>query len=115
MTASDVDRLLRDEDLAEILNCSTSTVWRRVADGTISPPLKIGGMSRWPASEAAAVIERANARRLQTRTHNFQLALAACIAGTRPVIDGHSPAATPPGGRCRKNEKSPERVTGPFL
>ena len=50
MTASDVDPLLRDEDLAEILNCSKSTVWRRVADGTISPPLKIGGMSRWPAS-----------------------------------------------------------------
>ena len=64
MTAFDFERLLRDEDFAEILNCSTSTVWRRVADGIISPPLKIGGMSRWPASEAAAVIERAKAERV---------------------------------------------------
>lgn len=57
------EKLLRDEDLAHILNCSVSTVWRRVGDGTISRPLKIGGMSRWPPSEVAVIIERARQER----------------------------------------------------
>jgi len=63
MTAIEIEPLLRDEDLANILNCSVSTVWRRVADGTISRPIKIGSMSRWLPSEAAEVIKRAKAQR----------------------------------------------------
>lgn len=43
--------------------CSKSTFWRRVADGTIPRPLKIGGMSRWPQSEISNVIERAIVQR----------------------------------------------------
>lgn len=63
MVAFELEPLLRDEDLARVLNCSVSTVWRRVADGTISRPIKIGNMSRWPPGEAIAVIERAKAKR----------------------------------------------------
>lgn len=57
------DRLIRDLDEAKILGCSRATFWRRVKDGTIPKPTRIGGMTRWPASEIQAVIERAKARR----------------------------------------------------
>ncbi len=46
-----------------MLGCSRATFWRRVNDGTVSQPVRIGGMSRWPVSEIIAVIERAKAQR----------------------------------------------------
>ena len=63
MASNQVDPLFRDGDAAELLGCSKATFWRRVADGTIPRPLKIGGMSRWPASEIVAVIEAAKDQR----------------------------------------------------
>src|SRR6056297_2831732 len=53
-----VERLLRDSDGAAILACSKATWWRRVADGTLPQPIRIGGMSRWKLSEVFAAIER---------------------------------------------------------
>lgn len=58
-----VDPLLRDREGAQMLGVSVPTFWRRVADGTISPPIKLGRLSRWPQSEILAVIERAKAAR----------------------------------------------------
>ena len=63
MDAALLDPLIRDGDAAELLGCSKATFWRRVADGTIPRPVKIGGMSRWPQSEIVAVIEGAKAKR----------------------------------------------------
>jgi len=63
MAAGNIEPLIRDADAARMLCCSKATFWRRVADGTIPRPIKIGGMSRWPQSEIAAVIEQAKARR----------------------------------------------------
>jgi predicted DNA-binding transcriptional regulator AlpA len=57
------DPLIRDGDAAGMLGCSKATFWRRVADGTIPRPVKIGGMSRWPKSEIDAVIDWAKAQR----------------------------------------------------
>lgn len=57
------EKLIRDGDAALMLGCSKATFWRRVADGTIPKPVKIGGMSRWPQSEIVRVIESAKARR----------------------------------------------------
>jgi len=57
------DPLLNDREGAEYLHISVPTFWRRVADGTIPRPLKLGGLSRWPQSEIAVVIEQAKARR----------------------------------------------------
>ena len=55
--------MLSDIEGAEVMGSSRSSFRRRVADGTIPPPIKIGGLSRWPLSELLAVIERAkNAR-----------------------------------------------------
>ena len=58
------DPLLKDKEAAALLEVSHATFWRRVADGTVPRPIKIGAMSRWPRSEILAVIERAKAARI---------------------------------------------------
>jgi predicted DNA-binding transcriptional regulator AlpA len=54
-----IDPLLKDHEGAAELGISVPSFWRRVADGTITKPIKLGGLSRWPRSEIMAVIERA--------------------------------------------------------
>ena len=58
-----VDPLLNVHETAALLGISVPSVWRRVADGTIEHPIKLGRLSRWPQSEILAVIEDAKARR----------------------------------------------------
>jgi predicted DNA-binding transcriptional regulator AlpA len=58
-----VDPLIRVVEGAALLDCSKATFWRRVADGTIPPPIKIGGMSRWRRSDIEAVIAKAEIAR----------------------------------------------------
>lgn len=53
------DPLIRDVQGAALLGCSKATFWRRVADKTLPPPIKIGGMSRWRLSEIEAAINAA--------------------------------------------------------
>jgi predicted DNA-binding transcriptional regulator AlpA len=65
-SATPVDLLLKDREGAALLGMSVPTFWRRVADGTIPKPIKLGGLSRWPQSEIEAVIERAKAAREQS-------------------------------------------------
>ncbi|WP_370301404.1 helix-turn-helix transcriptional regulator [Pseudooceanicola sp.] len=60
------DPLIRDADGAFMMGCSKATFWRRVADGTVPPAIKIGGMSRWRLSDIEAVISKAEAEREQT-------------------------------------------------
>lgn len=69
-----VDLLIKDGEAAGMLGCSKATFWRRVADGTIPRPVKIGGMSRWPQSEIVSVIERAIAQRDKGSIANHQKA-----------------------------------------
>lgn len=57
------DPLLTAREGAKILQVSIPTFWRRVADGTVPPPVKIGALSRWPASEITQVIQVAKDRR----------------------------------------------------
>lgn len=63
---SGVDPLLRDREAAQILGMAVPTFWRRVADGTVPKPIKLGHLSRWPKSEILEVIERAKAARKGT-------------------------------------------------
>lgn len=58
------DPLLTVRESAQVLQISVPTFWRRVADGTVPKPVKLGGLSRWPESEILAVIETAKARRM---------------------------------------------------
>lgn len=63
MDSTAIDPLLTDKESAKLLTVSVPTFHRRVADGTVRRPLKIGGLSRWPKSEILAVIESAKAAR----------------------------------------------------
>ncbi len=56
-------RLLSDKELANIIGCSRATVWRRVADGTLPQPLKIGNLTRWVDGEVYDSFEQAMADR----------------------------------------------------
>ena len=64
------DPLLTDREAAAVLAMSVATFWRRVADGTIPKPLKLGGLSRWPHSEILAVVADAKARRDGSDNHD---------------------------------------------
>lgn len=54
------DSLIRDRDVADMLGCAKSTVWRHAATGIIPKPVKIGGMSRWRKSGIVAMINEAS-------------------------------------------------------
>ena len=55
--------LLSDNTGAALLGISRATWWRRVNDGTLPRPLKIGGATRWRRDELLAAIEKAAAVR----------------------------------------------------
>lgn len=57
------DPLIRDTDGAFILGCSKATFWRRVADGIVPQPIRIGRTSRWLRSEIEAVVATAASKR----------------------------------------------------
>jgi predicted DNA-binding transcriptional regulator AlpA len=57
------DTLLRVGEVAEIIGCAKSTVWRRSAAGTLPAPIKIGHSARWSELEILAAIEEAKAQR----------------------------------------------------
>jgi predicted DNA-binding transcriptional regulator AlpA len=59
------DPLLTARESARLLQVSVPTFWRRVADGTVTKPIKIGALSRWPQTEIFGVIEKAKALRDQ--------------------------------------------------
>lgn len=63
MNSSHPERLLTVKETASALGCSVATVWRRVADGTLNQPVKLGGTTRWPQSEIEELIDRAKAAR----------------------------------------------------
>lgn len=53
------EKLIRDKEAAAALSISQSTFWRRVKDGTISPPIRIGRMVRWRMSDIEGFIQSA--------------------------------------------------------
>jgi predicted DNA-binding transcriptional regulator AlpA len=55
--------LLSDRQVGKLLNISRASVWRHAAGGKIPKPVKIGGLTRWVASEVEAVVQRAMAER----------------------------------------------------
>ena len=48
--------LIGVQTVAKLIDGSPSSVWRRVNDGTLPRPIKIGGMTRWSRAEIEAVI-----------------------------------------------------------
>ncbi|EAU46136.1 hypothetical protein R2601_01523 [Salipiger bermudensis HTCC2601] len=62
-TATNIDPLPEVREAADLLSISVPTFWRRVADGSIPKPIKLGSASRWAQSDILTVIDQAKARR----------------------------------------------------
>lgn len=58
------DSLLTAREGAKLLQVSIPTFYRRIADGTLPKPIKLGNLSRWSQSEIIAAIEAAKSRRM---------------------------------------------------
>lgn len=54
-----VDPLLRKHEVCDMLRISPASLYRRVQDGTLPRPVKLGGLSRWPQSEIVAALKAA--------------------------------------------------------
>jgi predicted DNA-binding transcriptional regulator AlpA len=50
--------LLSDRAAAELLDVSRATFWRRVSDGTLPQPVKLGGATRWRRDDLLAALDR---------------------------------------------------------
>ncbi|MBP2442860.1 helix-turn-helix transcriptional regulator [Rhizobium leguminosarum] len=57
------DPLLSKREAAALLRVSAATFYRRIADGTVPKPLKIGTLSRWSLSDIQNTIEAAKVAR----------------------------------------------------
>ena len=55
--------LMSDQSSAAWLGLSRATFWRRVADGTLPRPIRLGGRTLWRRSELRAVIDNLAAER----------------------------------------------------
>ena len=55
--------LMSDQSSAAWLGVSRATFWRRVADGTLPRPIRLGGRTLWRRSELRAVIDNLTAER----------------------------------------------------
>jgi len=56
-TTTDTDALLKAGDLARLLSCDERTVWRWASAGTIPPPIRIGGCTRWRRADLDAFLQ----------------------------------------------------------
>ncbi|WP_312795587.1 helix-turn-helix transcriptional regulator [Tianweitania sp.] len=57
------DPLLRAQEVADLLKVSIPTIYRRMADGSLPKPVKLGAVARWPQSEIIAAVKAAGERR----------------------------------------------------
>lgn len=53
------DILLKTTEVREILQISHASLYRRIADGTIPKPIKLGSASRWYRADIMAAIDAA--------------------------------------------------------
>lgn len=57
------DKLLTAREVGAILRISQASIYRRLADGTLPKPMKLGRLVRWPESELSASLKAAKDRR----------------------------------------------------
>jgi predicted DNA-binding transcriptional regulator AlpA len=59
----DLPQLLSVNEVAELLCLSKRSVWRYAATGRLPPPLRLGGVARWNASELRRFVAQLEAAR----------------------------------------------------
>jgi excisionase family DNA binding protein len=52
-----VPKFLKDREIAEMIGCSRSTVWRMVDQARLPQPVRLGGMTRWRADEVLVALQ----------------------------------------------------------
>jgi predicted DNA-binding transcriptional regulator AlpA len=57
-----VDPLLKAREVADFMQISIPTLYRRIADGTLPKPVKLGSLSRWSRSEILDAVDAARKR-----------------------------------------------------
>lgn len=57
-----VDPLLRANEVCDLLSISVTSLYRRMADGTLPKPVKLGGLSRWSRADILRAIDAARER-----------------------------------------------------
>jgi predicted DNA-binding transcriptional regulator AlpA len=55
--------LLSDVQAGSLLGVSRGTIWRRVKEGSLPKPIKLGGRTLWRRDELVDAIERATRAR----------------------------------------------------
>lgn len=55
----EIDPFLTATEVAAVLRISRASLYRRIKDGQIPPPRKLGSLSRWPRSAIARIMEDA--------------------------------------------------------
>ncbi|MDJ0993024.1 MAG: AlpA family phage regulatory protein [Dinoroseobacter sp.] len=55
--------LYTDRECAAAIGCAISTFWKWVQEGKFPRPIKLGNLSRWPASDVENFIAEATAAR----------------------------------------------------
>nr|WP_111301067.1 AlpA family phage regulatory protein [Paracoccus saliphilus] len=61
-----IDRLLNLHEVTHLTALSRATVYRAIANGDFPRPVKIGRVSRWPASEVSSFVAGLSAKREAT-------------------------------------------------
>jgi len=54
-----LDPLLKATEVTTFLRISVASLYRRMADGTLPKPIKLGGASRWSQRDIIAAVEAA--------------------------------------------------------
>ena len=67
MSAATVEEMLNLHSVAKFLSIDERTVWRRVADGTLPRPVKVGGAARWFASDIADYQQKLRDERVKAK------------------------------------------------
>lgn len=50
-------KLMTVQEVGTLLGCSRTTIWRRVQDGTLPKPIKIGGITRWRSTDLYSALQ----------------------------------------------------------
>lgn len=66
-----IDRLLNLHEVTHLTALSRATIYRAIASGDFPPPVKIGRVSRWPASEVGSFVAGLSSRRDASGAQSF--------------------------------------------